>query len=332
MGDLLSVRHLHKVYGRQNPTHAVDDVSFTIPEEPTILSLVGESGSGKSTIARIVLGLLRPTSGEVFYEGRNVLARDAAWQHTFRRHVQAVFQDPYSAYNPIYHVERMFRLANRKFRLANGREEAQQAIETSLRAVDLIPEEVLGKYPHQLSGGQRQRLMLARLHLIRPRLIVADEPVSMIDAGMRATFLNILLSFREQLGISTLFITHDLSTAQYLGGSIMVLYQGRVVESGGVEIVTRTPLHPYAQLLVQSIPIPDPTRRWQGTLPPSVDAPLDRIPTRNRCLFAERCPLVLDACWSGQPVLASAGDGQTPRREVACWRAQELRPIRAEAA
>jgi peptide/nickel transport system ATP-binding protein len=323
MRDLLAVENLRQVFGGRNETQAVDDVSFTIPAQPIIVSLVGESGSGKSTIARIILGLLQPTAGRVLYDGTDISTRGRKWNRKFRSEVQAVFQDPYSVYNPVYKAERVLRLVIRKFGLAKSKAEARERMEEALRAVDLRPEEVLDRHPHQLSGGQRQRLMLARVYLMRPRLIVADEPVSMIDAGMRASFLNILQDFRDSHGISTLFITHDLSTAMYLGGEIIVLYQGRIMEYGDTRTVMNTPLHPYAQLLINSIPTPDPSRRWEEDLSsaPVAEIGLVGSANRDRCLFADRCPQVMDKCWGARPLLQApaAGADQPARRDVACY-------------
>lgn len=323
MRDLLVVENLRQIFGGRDRTYAVDNVSFSMPYEPTIVSLVGESGSGKSTIARIILGLLRPTSGRVLYDGTDILTQDRSWNRRFRSEVQAVFQDPYSVYNPVYKAERVLKLVIRKFGLAKNKSEARALMHEALRAVDLRPEEVLGRHPHQLSGGQRQRLMLARVYLMRPKLIIADEPVSMIDAGMRASFLNILQDFRDVQGISTLFITHDLSTAMYLGGEIIVLYQGRIMERGQTRKVMNDPLHPYAQLLISSIPTPDPRKRWREELAsnrleefaPNVNA------GRERCLFAERCPQAMDRCWNARPILQypDAVDLQDRNRDVACY-------------
>ncbi len=321
MPDLLLVENLRQIFGGRNQTVAVDDVSFRIPAEPTIVNLVGESGSGKSTIARIILGLLHPTAGRVLYEGADIFTRDRKWQRKFRGEVQAVFQDPYSVYNPVYKAERVLRLVIRKFGLAKSSAEAQTLMEEALRAVDLRPEEVLDRHPHQLSGGQRQRLMLARVYLMRPRLIIADEPVSMIDAGMRASFLNILLDFRDSHGISTLFITHDLSTAMYLGGEIIVLYQGRIMEQGETRGVMQAPQHPYAQLLISSIPTPDPRRRWEEDLStgPLAEIELSAALERDRCLFADRCPQVMKRCWTARPKLGPIEGEGDDSREVACY-------------
>jgi oligopeptide/dipeptide ABC transporter ATP-binding protein len=320
MDEILNITSLTQVFGTTSPVYAVDDVSFTMPKDPTIFNLVGESGSGKTTIARIILGLQKPTSGHVFYSGKDIFAKDRRWQSQFHREVQVVFQNPYSVYNPTYKVDRVLNLPIRKFRLNRGSRGNREMIEASLRAVDLRPGDVLGKYPHQLSGGQRQRVMLARIHLIQPHLIIADEAVSMVDAAGRVTFLNILLDFRDRLNISTLYITHDLSTAQYLGGNIIVLYKGRIVENGQTKEVTQNPLHPYARLLIQSIPIPNPTQRWIEKLPINVaEMSFVKSANRERCLFAERCPDVMDQCWNTRPQLRKpsnpTGDSS---HEVAC--------------
>jgi peptide/nickel transport system ATP-binding protein len=324
MADLLSLENVSQVFGVNELTYAVDGVSFTLPEQPTIMSLVGESGSGKSTIARIVLRLQKPTSGRICYMGRDLFAtEDRQSELRFRREVQGVFQNPYSAFNPFYRVERVFTMAIQKLGLPIPRNERRNRIEEALAAVDLRSGDVLGKYPHQLSGGMRQRIMMARIHLIRPRLLIADEPVSMVDAGVRASFLNILLDFRDRHGISTLFITHDLSTAQYLGGQIIVLYKGRIVERGATAEVTNRPKHPYAQLLMGSIPVADPSRRWQQGLAaaPEAGAPVE---TRERCLYAERCPVVRDMCWRQQPVppVLMPAPGEIPH-QAACHRCLE---------
>ena len=322
MPDLLTVANLRQVFGGRNPTHAVDDVSFRMPAQPTIVSLVGESGSGKSTIARIILGLLQPTAGRVLYDGADIFKGDRKWNRQFRSEVQAVFQDPYSVYNPVYKAERVLKLVIRKFGLAKTKPEAQERMEEALRTVDLRPEEVLDRHPHQLSGGQRQRLMLARVYLMRPRLIVADEPVSMIDAGMRASFLNILQDFRDNHGISTLFITHDLSTAMYLGGEIIVLYQGPDYGAGRYQNRDEgapAPLRPTAhQFNPDAGPAPTLAGRLVGRAAAEIGA--SGAANRERCLFAERCPQVMDRCWGARPMLEAPNhdDELSARRAVAC--------------
>jgi peptide/nickel transport system ATP-binding protein len=242
---------------------AVEDASFTLAADPAqVVSLVGQSGSGKSTIARHVLGLQKPSAGTVLYGGKDIFKLSRTEYDDYRRNVQPVFQDPYAIFNPFYRVDRVLWKAVKKFGLASNRTDGLALIEESLRAVKLEPERVLGRYPHQLSGGQRQRVMLARVHMLRPAFIIADEPVSMLDAQVRKLFLDILLDFQRDHGMTTLFITHDLSTVYYLGGSVMVITKGVIVERGPVDTVMHEPSHPYTRLLLDSIPQPDPDRRW----------------------------------------------------------------------
>jgi peptide/nickel transport system ATP-binding protein len=284
---------------------AVDDVSLSLTSSPPeIVSLVGESGSGKSTIARMLLGLQRPTSGTVTYDGADIYRLGKREQTDYRRAVQVVFQDPYGIFNPFYRVDRVFWKAIDHFRLAPSRDAGRELIERSLSAVDLHPQDVLGRYPHQLSGGQRQRLMLARVHMLQPRFIIADEPVSMLDAAVRVLFLNILVDFKQKYGMTTLFITHDLSTAYYVGGDVIVMSRGRIVERGPADEVMLHPAHPYTRLLLASLPSPDPDVRWSERLTlteQTAERQGGQAAGRTRCLFAERCPEVMDRCWEQIP-------------------------------
>ncbi|TDU83583.1 peptide/nickel transport system ATP-binding protein [Kribbella voronezhensis] len=246
---------------------ALKDATFTLQSEPPqIVSLVGQSGSGKSTIARNILGLQKPTAGTISFDGKDIFKLSRTEYDNYRRNVQPVFQDPYSIFNPFYRVDRVLWKAVKKFGLAPDRAKGLAMIEESLDAVSLDPAGVLGRYPHQLSGGQRQRIMLARIHMLRPAFVIADEPVSMLDAQIRKTFLDILLDFRRDHGMTTLFITHDLSTVYYLGGDVMVINKGTIVERGAVESVMHEPSHPYTRLLLDSIPQPDPDQRWTNRI------------------------------------------------------------------
>ncbi|HXW79474.1 MAG TPA: ABC transporter ATP-binding protein, partial [Acidimicrobiales bacterium] len=246
---------------------AVNNVSFELRSQPAeIISLVGASGSGKSTIARILLGLQRPTAGRATYLGKDISKLSRSEYRAFRADVQPVFQDPYSIFNPVYKVDRVFWKAIKKFKLARKKSDGLEIIRASLEAVKLNPDYVLGRYPHQLSGGQRQRLMLARVHMLRPAFIIADEPVSMLDAHVRQAFLEVLGEFREKYGMTTLFITHDLSTVAYLGGEMMTMYHGDIVEQGPVAKLLSDPEHDYTKLLVASVPVPDPDKRWQDRI------------------------------------------------------------------
>lgn len=298
---------------------AVDNVSFEIPQEPpTIKALVGESGSGKTTIARMVLGLLKPTSGEIFYKGRDVsswLKKD--WR-TYRHEVQAIFQDPYSVYNPIYKVDRVLRTVIKKFNLANSKEEAEKLIIEGLEAMGLRPKDVLGRYPHQLSGGERQRLMLVRIFLVKPKLIIADEPVSMIDVSLRAMFLDALKEFKHKYGISCLYITHDLNITYYIADNIEILCRGRIVERGDSRAVIKDPLHPYTRLLMESIPNPDPSKRWESKLEAKVTT-LEEFRVEQGCVFYHQCKHAMPICKEKIPPLIDVKQD----REVACFLYEE---------
>jgi peptide/nickel transport system ATP-binding protein len=309
---ILELRDLTTVFGSTGPsgtgTVAVDRVSLAIDEHPPrILSIVGESGSGKTTVARTLLGLSRPTRGQAHFRGKDIYHLNKEEMKTYRTEVQAVFQDPYGIYNPYYRINRVFDMTIKKFDLAKSAPEKQALIEEALKAVNLRPPDVLGRYPHQLSGGERQRVMLARAYLLRPKVIIADEPISMLDVAVRATLMNIFLDFKERYGMSTIFITHDLSAAYYLGGDIMVMARGRVVEDGPVDAVMARPAHPYTQLLLQSIPSPDPDQGWDKLPPPRREIEADRLASRDRCLFAERCPHVMEQCWQARPGVYATG-------------------------
>ncbi|MDH5794833.1 MAG: dipeptide/oligopeptide/nickel ABC transporter ATP-binding protein, partial [Candidatus Bathyarchaeota archaeon] len=224
--SLLELENITKVFkiggglglmGRRS-IKALKDVSFAISgRNPIITTLVGESGSGKSTIAKLVMGLLEPTQGQILYKGRDVRLWLKNDRMTYRREVQMIFQDPYSVYNPFYRVERVAHLVVRNFGLASSSSEARNLVAESMEAMGLRPEDLLGRFPHQLSGGERQRLMLSRIFLMKPSLVVADEPVSMIDVSLRSIFLDNLLDLKKRLEMSCLYITHDLNIAHYVG-------------------------------------------------------------------------------------------------------------------
>jgi peptide/nickel transport system ATP-binding protein len=315
--NLLELRNVSKTFVSgflffRRKVVAVDKVSFSIPgEKPTAFVLAGESGSGKSTIARIILRFIKPDEGEVLYRGRNILASNSKELLLYRREVQAVFQDPYSAFNPVYSVDHILSITARRMGVAQGKE-VDEVVDEALVSVGLRPEEVRGKYPYQLSGGQRQRVLLARALIPRPKLIVADEPVSMLDASLRAEILNLMLDLKAKHGVSFLYITHDLSTASYVGDYIAVLYKGSLVEMGPIDDVISSPYHPYTQLLMSSIPVPDPSRRWQERMAaPEVSAARGPV---SGCKFYDRCPLRKEECRGAPPTLKKIGN-----RYVACY-------------
>ena len=278
---LLEFENVTKAYGggmlaRRPPVPVLRDFSLSLPvDRPLLVTMAGESGSGKTTAARLALGLLAPTTGSIRYQGVDLRRMSRAEGRTFRREVQAIFQDPYEVYNPFYKVDHVFDLLLSHFPIAPTGREGRRVVEEALTVVGLDPARILGRYPHQLSGGQRQRIMVARAFLLKPRLIVADEPVSMVDASLRAVILDSMLKLRDEFGISFLYITHDLSTAYEVSDEIVVLYRGQVVERGPTRDVIDAPTHPYTRLLIDSIPVPDPDVRWQGRMDPATLAAIE---------------------------------------------------------
>ena len=269
---LIELRDVTKAFGgrgfRQRQMVALRDFSLAIDgDQPTIIAVVGESGSGKTTMARLLLGLETPTTGAVLYKGQDLRKCSRQDWRAFRRDLQAIFQDPFGVYNSFYKVDHVLTTPIAKFGLARSKEDERRMIEQALRAVGLRPEDTLGRYPHQLSGGQRQRTMVARTLLLRPKVIVADEPVSMIDASLRVTVLGNLLQLKQEYGISLIYITHDLATAYQISDRIIVLHGGSVVEAGDPEQIVKHPEHPYTKLLISSIPQPDPERGWGDDVP-----------------------------------------------------------------
>ncbi|MEM1273306.1 MAG: ABC transporter ATP-binding protein [Pseudomonadota bacterium] len=257
---LLELRDVSKVYGSVTALHPM---SFTLDGAvPQIISIVGQSGSGKSTMGSLMLGFNPPTSGEVLFKGRDINRQSAGEALSFRKDVQAVFQDPYACFNPFYRVNHALKFPFERFGLSEGADHTQTAMEDACNAVGLAPDTVLGRYPHQLSGGQRQRLIVARALMLSPKLLVADEPVSMVDASLRATILKNIHDLKDRHGISILYITHDLATAYHVSDYVMVLYKGRIVEAGPPAEVIGDPQHAYTQLLISSIPWPDLDRNW----------------------------------------------------------------------
>jgi peptide/nickel transport system ATP-binding protein len=316
--QLLRVDHVSRRFaqkGRKQQIPVVDDVSFSLPSDrPVILAIAGESGSGKSTLASMLLGFLAPSDGEISFAGDNVARLTAKQRAEYRRMVQAVFQDPFDAFNPFYPVEHALKLAVEKFSLAKTAAEAAALIDTALRNVRLKPEATLGRYPHQLSGGQLQRVMIARALMIHPRLIVADEPVSMIDASLRAIVLEIMASLRDEHGISQVYITHDLSSALQISDEILILYRGMVVERGDAEAVIESPKHPYTQLLISSIPVPDPHQKWSAVLDER-DVIQQEPGEAPGCKFIDRCPHRMPVCAERRPPDFVVG----PNQHAACF-------------
>ena len=332
---LLQIRDATKIYSTggflgsgKKTVVALDNFNLTIDETPaTITTIAGESGSGKTTLANLVLGFIKLTSGHIIFDGEDITDMTDAQLKDYRRNVQAVFQDPFGVYNPFYRIDHVFDLVNKHFSLSDNQTEYRDMVEAGLNVVGLYGEDVLRKYPHQLSGGQRQRIMMARAYMIKPRLIVADEPVSMVDASLRASILDAMLRLRDDHNISFLYITHDLSTAYQIGDQIYMLYQGTTAERGGAMDVIDAPQHPYVQLLIDSVPVPDPTDKWDVNISLPSEEEM-RTAASVGCRYYPRCPHRMDRCLEEQPPLFKM---DKPMHEAACflYEDRDLAPIEA---
>ncbi|MEX1018936.1 MAG: ABC transporter ATP-binding protein [Litorilinea sp.] len=331
MTALLEARNISKVYtagsfGKKTSNTALDRMSLLIDEEnPSVTVVAGESGSGKTTLAHLLLGVIEPTAGQLLYRGKDMSEMNADEHRVFRREVQAIFQDPFEAYNPFHKVDRVLIKPLRNFGIGGSDRERRQIIAEALEAVGLHPEDTLGRYPHQLSGGQRQRIMVARAMALKPRIIIADEPVSMVDASLRATILESLLRLNKELGISLVYITHDLTTAYQVGDNILVLYRGDVTELGDVDKVIKDPKHPYTHLLVDSIPIANPSHRW-GKVGDVLATDDENDIVSDGCKFVGRCVHAMPIC-STQRVPTYRTDAH---RGVACYLYQESPAMKPE--
>lgn len=318
--SLIALEHLSRTFGhgRQRVT-AVDDVSLTI-EEGEIICLVGESGCGKTTTGRMLAGLLRPTSGRILFKGQDIWRLGRSDFRDYRRGVQIIHQDPYASLNPTHTVYKILSAPLFRHRLASNHRQARARACELLEIVDLTPpDDFLDKYPHQLSGGQRQRVSVARSLTVNPSFIVADEAVSMVDVSIRVSLLNMLYRLRERLGVTFLFITHDLALAKYFawGGRIAVMYLGRIVEVGPTPEVINHALHPYTQALLAAVPEADPevTRRKKRVQLRSLDIP-SLLALPSGCTFHPRCPLYKEGlCDATRPGLEVFADNHA----AACY-------------
>lgn len=325
MTNLLEMHKVSKVFKRRGGGQvvAVDNVTFSLDSaRSTMVAVAGESGSGKSTLALLLMGQHEPSSGSVRYLGRDLKEMSTEEKARLRREIQPIYQDPYGAYNPFYKVDHVLNMAISHYGLASSDEEAAELITESLELVGLRPDETLGRYPFGLSGGQRQRLMVARALVCKPKIIMADEPVSMVDASLRATILSSLQALNKEFGISVVYITHDLTTAYQICNNILIMYAGCVVEAGSVEQVIRHPTHPYTQLLISSIPLPDTSQRWVELEEADTDPAIlvsDRETTG--CKFATRCPHAMEKCWYTVPELRVPD----AYRAVACFLYEDSR-------
>jgi peptide/nickel transport system ATP-binding protein len=302
--ELLRIEGLTKVFSLGSVFSririvAVNNVSFGI-NSPEIFTLAGESGSGKTTVARIILGFIEPTRGSIFYRGNKITnLKDIEARSLFRKEVQAIFQNPFETFNPLRKVNEYLYETCWNFNVSRNRNEIDGIIDEALKAVGLSLEEVRDKYPGEFSGGQLQRISVARALITKPQLLIADEPVSMVDASLRMSIINLFKELKEKNNVSVIYITHDLATAYYVSERIAIMFRGEIVETGPVEKVLMEPKHPYTMLLKESIPEPDPKMKWQESI--RLTASEEEEYLRKGCKFAGRCPYVMDICRKEAP-------------------------------
>jgi peptide/nickel transport system ATP-binding protein len=295
---------------------AVNNVSFSLAaDKPEIFTIAGESGSGKTTLSRMLLRDLDPSEGNVFFEDSNVVSiRNRKEFTAFMKKVQPVFQNPFETFNPLRRVEEYLIDTAINFGMAPDRKTALPLVDRALHLVGLSLEELSRRYPHELSGGQIQRISVARALIPNPSLILADEPVSMVDASLRMAIVNLFRKLRDEEGVSVIYITHDLATAYYISDRIAIMLRGYVVEMGPVEAVLGRPLHPYTQLLKESVPAPDPADRQAWARRIGLSTVEVKEYNRAGCKFAGRCPKEMDICRNADPL-----DTEVEGRAVKCY-------------
>ena len=292
--------------------HAVEKISFTIKKDE-IFGLVGESGCGKTTTGRLLLRLVEPTEGKVIFKGTDVTALDEQRMREMRRRMQIIFQDPYESLNPRLSIFDIVAEPVRIQRVAKTEQEVHERVIQVLEDLDLIPpEEYIYRFPHELSGGQRQRIAIGRAFILHPEFMVADEPLSMLDASIRSEVARLLIEMVKKFNCSFLYITHDIALARHMCDRIAVMYLGNIVERGSTETIITKPKHPYTEALIAAVPVPDPTARRteviiKGEVPSAVNPP-------SGCRFHTRCPYAWDLCKKEEPKLIETEED----RFVAC--------------
>ncbi|MCI8440602.1 MAG: ATP-binding cassette domain-containing protein [Oscillospiraceae bacterium] len=318
MAEILRVEHLQKYFPvPDGMLHAVDDISFTIDAGKT-LGVVGESGCGKSTMGRAILRLHEPTGGKVFFQGRDVLAMGAQEMKELRREMQIIFQDPFASLNPRMTVSEAIAAPLIVQGLYSRKDKA--GINKRVREImDMagLAQRLINTYPHELDGGRRQRIGIARALALNPKFVVCDEPVSALDVSIQAQILNLMQDLQDELGLTYLFITHDLSVVKYISNDILVMYLGQMVEKAPAEKLFEKPMHPYTQALLSAIPVPDPDRPMSRiTMKGEITSPVN---PEKGCRFAKRCPYATAACTRQDMALTE----QEPGHFVTCLRLQK---------
>ncbi len=313
---LLEVRELKKYFSTpKGMLHAVDNVSFTIPRGKT-LGVVGESGCGKSTTGRVILRLLEATSGQVLFEGKDILSLSEREMREMRREMQIIFQDPFSSINPRKSISETIAEPIRRHRIITNKREREEKVFEIMKTVGLA-ERFYNAYPHELDGGRRQRVGIARALALNPKFIVCDEPVSALDVSIQAQILNLMQELQEQMGLTYMFITHDLSVVNHFSDEIAVMYLGQIVERAPTDEIFEHPVHPYTQALLSAIPVPSlRNRRKRILLKGELTSPVNPAPV---CRFANRCIYATERCRGEEPALREISKGHF----VSCFLADE---------
>lgn len=308
---LIETRDLVKYFDTpKGQLHAVDHVNIRIEKGQT-LGVVGESGCGKSTLGRTILRLLEPTSGDILYEGESILKYGKSHMKEMRKKMQIIFQDPFTSLNPRMSVSEIISEPIRVCKCASSKAELQEKVEHLMEIVGLAPR-FINSYPHELDGGRRQRIGIARALAVDPKFIVCDEPVSALDVSIQAQILNLMMDLQDDLGLTYLFVTHDLSVIKHISQHIAVMYLGQCVESGPADRIFENPLHPYTRALLGAIPVPSiRNRRTLDTIQGEVTSPINPKPG---CRFADRCVHACEACRSYEAALHE----QEEEHSVAC--------------
>ena len=315
--NILEVSHLKKYFKTQHGmVHAVDDVSFSIGRGKT-LGVVGESGCGKSTLGRVILQLIQPTSGSVKFMGKEIVGLKGNQMRLMRKEMQMIFQDPFSSIDPRRTVNQIIGEPLKVHKILPDRAEREERVLELMQTVGLA-ERLINAYPHELDGGRRQRVGIACALAVEPKFIVCDEPVSALDVSIQAQILNLLKHLQRQIGLTYIFITHDLSVVNHFSDDIAVMYLGQIVEMASAEELFRNPVHPYTQALLSAIPVPTlGEKKKRILLKGEISSPID---PPAQCRFAKRCLYATDECRGGCPSLKEI----CPGHKVACFRAGKL--------